>query len=108
MAFCITVCNFPIKVEDDQYIETARQTAPMFRTAPGLLRKDYVRGPEGFGGVYLWESRAAAEAWFSAEMVAQYTQLVGVEPTITWYDSLLTLDNRTGETLIRGVRVEAT
>ncbi len=41
--------------------------APVYRAAPGLIRKYFLDGDDGVraGGVYLWESRAAGEAFFA-------------------------------------------
>ena len=41
-------------------------SAPKYQNVPGLLRKHYLLGDEGRvgGGVYLWESRDAAEALY--------------------------------------------
>ena len=37
-------------------------SAPTFLGKKGLIRKYYLNGDEGGGGVYLWESKEAAEA----------------------------------------------
>ena len=50
----------------------------------GLLRKDYLNGEVGTGGVYLWESRDAAEAWFTEERLGMLTERFGAPPTLTW------------------------
>jgi len=40
-------------------------------------------GPSGGGGVYLWESREAAEAFYAAGFRAIIRERFGVEPQIT-------------------------
>ena len=60
----------------------------------------------GAGGVYLWENRAAAEAWFTAERVEILTENFGAKPTLTWYDTHVTVDNLTHETRVNGLAVE--
>ena len=50
----------------------------------------------------LWESRAAAEAWFTGELLAELTARFGVRPQLTWYDTHVTVDNLKGETLVNG------
>ena len=43
-------------------IAGASKSAPLYREVKGLIRKDFLNGEDGGGEVYLWESRAAAEA----------------------------------------------
>ena len=65
MSHCIVVVQFDLpKRSEDQAIAGGTSTAPTYRglAADGLIRKDYLNGESGTGGVYLWESRAAAEA----------------------------------------------
>lgn len=73
-------------------------SAPKYLDVPGLLRKHYVRSEDGrfAGGVYLWESRAAAEAVYSGEWRARVAALYGAEPQIDWFDSPVTVDPLTG------------
>lgn len=75
-----------------------RSSAPKYLDVPGLLRKHYVRSEDGrfAGGVYLWESRAAAEAVYSGEWRARVAALYGAEPQIDWFDSPVTVDPLAG------------
>jgi hypothetical protein len=68
-----------------------------------LIRKDYLNGEAGTGGVYLWESRAAAEAWFTETRIAELTERFGARPRLTWYDTHVTVDNLRGETRVNGI-----
>ena len=73
-------------------------SAPKYRNLPGLIRKYYVRGEDGrtAGGVYLWESRAAAEAVYSDEWRERVERLYGSAPEITWFDTPVVVDNAGG------------
>lgn len=105
MANCIVVVQFPLaKRPLEQAIAGATGTAPTYRglAEQGLIRKDYLNGDAGTGGVYLWESREAAEAWFTDERVAMLTEKFGAAPTLTWYDTHVTVDNLKGETRVDG------
>jgi len=65
MAQCIVIVQFDLpKRTEEQAIKGGVSTAPTYRNlaAKGLIRKDYLNGEAGTGGVYLWESREAAEA----------------------------------------------
>jgi hypothetical protein len=69
------------------------KAAPMYQKVPGLLRKYFTVNDNGFGGMYLWESRAAADAWYSPEWRARSKATYGVEPEVTYFDSPLQIDN---------------
>jgi hypothetical protein len=103
MSQCITVVQFatPPRSKQDA-ISAAENSAPTYRDlAPaGLVRKDFLNGESGGGGVYLWDERASAEAWFTPERIADLTQRFGVHPTIVYYDTYVTVDNVAGETRI--------
>ncbi len=106
MSQCIVIVQFDLpKRPTDQAINGGLGSAPTYRglEGKGLLRKDYLNGDKGTGGVYLWESREAAEAWYTPELVASLTERFGVEPRLTWYDTHVTVDNIAGETRVDGV-----
>jgi len=108
MSNCIVVVQFPVqKRSHEQAIASGTSTAPTYRGLgeKGLIRKDYLNGDAGTGGVYLWESRAAAEAWFTPERVAMLTERFGAAPTLTWYDTHVTVDNLKGETRVDGTPI---
>lgn len=69
------------------------KSVPLYQKAPGLLRKYFTVNDNGFGGIYLWESRAAADAWFSTEWRARAKATYGVEPELTYFDTPLQIDN---------------
>lgn len=73
-------------------------SAPKYRNLPGLIRKCYVRAEDGrsVGGIYLWESRAAAEAVYNGEWRERVEKLYGVKPTIAWFDTPVVVDNLAG------------
>ena len=49
------------------------------------------------GGVYLWESRQAAEAVYTGEWRTRVQQLYGSTPEIAWFDTPVIVDNCAGE-----------
>ena len=73
-------------------------SAPKYQNLPGLVRKYYVRSEDGkfVGGIYLWESRDAAENVYSGEWRERVTALYGSAPRITWFDSPVIVDNELG------------
>jgi hypothetical protein len=79
---------------------TARfeSSAPKYRNIPGLIRKYYIRSEDGrvAGGIYLWETRAAAERVYNGEWRERVENLYGAKPTIAWFDSPVVVDNLAG------------
>lgn len=74
---------------------------PRFRDFPGLVRKYYMASEAGTSarGVYLWESRGAAEAAFTDEWADHMERLLGARPQIRYWRCAAVLDNRHGEVL---------
>ena len=100
----IAVVQIPMpRRPKDAAIAAQTRSAPTFRALAdkGLLRKDYLNGDAGGGGIYYWTSLEAAKAWYTPEWLRQATQTFGAEPVITYYDSFVTVDNVAGQTLVR-------
>ena len=66
--------------------------------APGLIRKQFICTREGDvgGGVYTWESRDAAERFYSGSWLEGIRERYDNEPTITYYEALALADKTTG------------
>lgn len=78
--------------------ERFEMSAPKYRDLPGLVRKYYLLSEDGRsgGGVYLWESREAAERVYNGEWRARIETLYGAKPVITWFSSPVIVDNSAG------------
>lgn len=70
-------------------------TAPTYRGVGGLLRKHYVLSQDGItvGGIYLWTSRREAEAMYTAAWRAFVREKYGTDPTVTYWENPVTVDN---------------
>jgi hypothetical protein len=68
--------------------------APGYQSIPGLRRKHYLISEDGdtAGGVYLWDSREAAEATYNAAWRDRLTQRYGAPPTVDYFMSPITVD----------------
>ena len=79
-------------------------TAPKYIDIQGLVRKYYLLSEDGetAGGVYLWESRKAAETLFTDEWKKFILQKYGSEPSVTYFDSPVIVDNLLGEIIQDG------
>lgn len=74
-----------------------KSTASKYLGKPGLVRKHYyiTEGGDKAGGVYLWESKAAAEACYTSDWKAMVTQKYGVPPEILYAEVPVLVDNLT-------------
>jgi hypothetical protein len=71
-----------------------RSTAPRYVGLGGLVRKYYLFGDDGTaGGVYLWETRAEAEAAYGPDWRRLVTEKYGAPPEIRFFDSPVIVDN---------------
>ena len=83
----------PITLDEARSIFTS--TAPAYQGVPGLFRKHYVLSQDGrtAGGVYLWNSRAEAEAMYTEAWRVFVREKYGTDPVVTYLDSPVTVDN---------------
>ncbi|MCC5868445.1 MAG: hypothetical protein JJU27_08020 [Gammaproteobacteria bacterium] len=79
--------------------ERVRTSIPYYEGRPGLIRKYIsINSQAGYGyGIYLWESRELAEKFYE-EMKPIIAESTGAEPEIEYLDTLVVVDNVTGET----------
>ena len=99
----IAIVQIPgVKRSEADAIAAARGTAPTYTDMPGLKRKYYLNGDAGGGGVYLWESRAAAEAWYDEGWADRMEERFGARPTLTYYENHVVVDNDAGEVRVNG------
>jgi hypothetical protein len=80
-----------------EILDQARAVAPNWQANPDLIRKHFLLGENGAGGgVYLWPSREAAERAHGPEWRAAVRQRTGSEPTMTYFEVIMTVDNERG------------
>lgn len=65
------------------------------------MRKDYLNGDAGGGGIYHWASREAAEARYTPAWRHNAKETFGAAPIVTYYETYVTVDNEKNETIIR-------
>lgn len=72
-----------------------QSTAPKYLNLPGLLRKNYFLTEDGLraGGIYVWESKARAEQFYSPEWQDFVAVKYGAPPEILYVDSPVMVDN---------------
>jgi hypothetical protein len=79
----------------DEARKVFQSTAPKYRGLPGLVRKYYIVADDGrtAGGVYLWNSRADAQAVYTDEWRAFVTGKYGSPPSLSWFETPVVVDN---------------
>jgi len=94
-----------IKLSEALSLEKAQDifasTAPKYLEIKGLTRKYYILSEDGetAGGVYLWESRKAVEMFYTDEWKKFIFQKYGSEPTVTYFNSPVIVDNLLGKVI---------
>jgi hypothetical protein len=101
MITAITTYQLPKPITRDEARRMFRSTAPKYQGVAGLIRKYYVLSQDGStaGGIYLWKSRAEADAMYTEGWKAFMREKYGTDPSITYLDSLVVVDNLTHEIL---------
>jgi len=104
-AMITTLVQFqlPTVITIEEATRRFETSAPKYQNLAGLIRKYYIRSEDGriAGGIYLWESRRAAERVYDGEWRERVEKLYGARPTITWFDSPVVVDNLTGGTITK-------
>jgi hypothetical protein len=79
-------------------LAAARATVPHWRENRDLVRKHYLLSDDGTecAGLYVWPSRAAAEAAHDAAWRAALAQRTGATPVIRYFELQMLLDNDAG------------
>ncbi len=70
-------------------------SAPKYEGLSGLVRKYYLFDDKTHtgGGVYLWESREAADRVYNADWKKMITERYGAAPEIMYFESPVIVDN---------------
>jgi hypothetical protein len=95
MIIALTTFALPKPITREEARSIFQSTAPKYRGVPGLFRKHYVLSQDGAtaGGIYLWETKADAEALFTESWRAFVRDKYGTPPTVTYFESPVTVDN---------------
>jgi hypothetical protein len=87
--------DLPKGITRDEVMAKYRQTAPAWAKNEDLVHKFYFfdsTKSQG-GGVYIWKTRQAAHRWHGEEYRNRIRTLYGSEPTMTYLDTLVVVDN---------------
>lgn len=99
MITTITTFNLPKPITLDEAREIFQSTAPKYQGILGLLRKQYVLTEDGktAGGVYLWKTRADAEAMYTEAWREFVRGKYQTEPSVTYFETPVVVDNVAGK-----------
>jgi hypothetical protein len=94
MITAIVQYRLPPSIDLAACAEHFRKIAPGFRAVPGLIRKQFIYAEDGWaGGVYLWKTRADAEAFYSGPWVGGIRERYGMDPQIKYFHTACVTDN---------------
>jgi hypothetical protein len=80
-----------------------RTIAPSFRDVPELIRKQFIYAEDGWaGGVYLWQTQAAAEQFYAGPWLDGIRERYGMDPQIKFFQTACITDNASAAVLLRG------
>lgn len=100
----IAIVQIPgLQRSEEEATKSARTSAPLYANMPGLKCKYFLNGEAGGGGVYVWESREKADAWYNEEWASNIEARFGARPTLTYYENYVVLDNDAGELRVNGI-----
>ncbi len=90
--------KLPRKMTVEEATPLFEASAPRYRAAPGLVRKYYLLSEDGLtgGGIYLFESRAAAAAVHDDAWRAAVKERYGTEPEVEYFETPVIVDNELG------------
>ena len=85
MIVSILTYKLPSRWTLEEATAVFKSTAPLYLGKPGLLRKHYCLTEAGdVKGIYLWNSKADAEACFTAQWKATVAAKYGAAPEILY------------------------
>ena len=96
VAVVVTFPPFP-GVDRAQLEAAMVKSVPIYKNLPKLIRKYFIISDDlGYGGIYLWEDRAAAEAWYTDSIVWHngVSKLTGRRAEISFLDVPFVIDNQ--------------
>ena len=96
MITAIVTFKLPPEMSREKWQDNIKQVSTRFQNVPGLIRKQFLYDGKGIGGgVYLWETREAAENCYYKSPWAENVRKAsgGNEPEIAWFETGVVVDN---------------
>ena len=103
MITAIVRYRLPASIDHDACLAHFAKIAPGFREAKGLISKHFIWSERGIaGGVYQWQTRADAEAFYSGPWRKGIVERYGMEPEIEFFEVFAVTDNPAGTVKVHG------
>ncbi|HEX6706107.1 MAG TPA: YdhR family protein [Albitalea sp.] len=101
MITAMTAFQLPKPITREEARRIFLSTAPTYQGVAGLIRKCYILSQDGktAGGIYLWNSRAEAEALYTESWRVFVREKYGTDPSVTYFDTPVVVDNLTHQIL---------
>jgi len=98
MITAIVLYDLPPHIGRAECLAHYRRIAPDFLGVPGFIRKQFIYALDGAeaGGAYMWESLAAAQAFYGGAWRDGILARYGAEPRIAYYETFAVADALTG------------
>jgi hypothetical protein len=98
MIVTITTFQLPKPSTLAEITQIFQATAPKYQGIPGLIRKTYFLSEDGrrAGGIYVWDSREAADKVYTAEWRKFVEDKYGTPPQVEYLHSPVEVDNTKG------------
>jgi len=96
MITAVVTFRLPPEMSREKWQENIKQVSTRFQNVPGLIRKQFLYNEKGIGGgVYLWETREAAENCYFKSPWGDSVRKAsgGNEPEIAWFETGVVVDN---------------
>ena len=97
-------------VDHDTAVEVSLSSTEKFSAMKekGLLMKYYLsKDSGGSGGVYVWQSKEDADAWYTPEWSGRLEATYGAKPDVVFYDSFVQVDNTRDQVVVDGAATAA-
>jgi hypothetical protein len=97
------IVNFrlPPEIDAKNAADLFKSSAPKYRGLQGLVRKYYLYDEQSRigGGVYLWRSRADADAVYTPQWKAYIAERYGAPPEIRYFETPVVVDNESDKVI---------
>ena len=92
---CLAIVRFPAPagLSGDKLRAVLEDAVPRYQVIPGLHRKYFLGNDTHGGGVYEWDSRAVAEAFYNDTWRERLRTVYGAVPHVEYFDVHAVVDN---------------
>ena len=97
MITALVLYDLPPHIDREACRQHFLKIAPDFLGVPGFIRKQFIHDVNGgvAGGSYIWESLAAAKAFYNGPWLEGIRARYGCEPRVTYFETFAIADQAT-------------